>query len=231
MRFVPGTLLGCLLSLVGASASGRCQLAGGQAGVGLPTASFARPPHDDPVAQGAQAGFWLQALYLHPIGPVYLRTNCAIASFGEKEKTFTSAGTIAGFRHDFFSLGTGVEIDPWSKSTVRPFAHGGGGLYLYSGRAVDVGRGGLDTPIAREEFRFKWKLRFGVELGGGVIFQLVPELAQLRLGLTYTSVFSGPLKGLVGYEAGAQLFEYPYAYPAKRLEYLLVGLGLVFQLE
>jgi hypothetical protein len=217
--------------LLGATAPVHCQLAGGQAGVGLPTASFARPPHDDPVAQGAQPGFWLQALYLHPLGPVYLRTTCAIASFGEKEKTFTSAGTIAGFRHDVFSLGTGVEIDPWSESTVRPFAHGGGGLYLYSGRAVDVGRGGQDTPIAREEFRFKWKLRFGVEFGGGFIVQLVPELAQLRLSLAYTTVFSGELRGMVGYEAGAQLFEYPYPYPAKRLDYLLLGLGLVFQLQ
>ncbi len=207
------------------------QLAGAQVGVGAPLGSFARPPQVEPVAQGAQPGYWIQVFYLYPVRSLHLRSAATFASFGEEEKAFTSVGTVAGFRHDLLSFVLGLETDPFSGGTVRPFVHGGAGLYAYTGRAVDVGRERPEEGIARQEFRFKWQVRLGVELGGGVIVQLVPELAQARVVVCYTSVLSGNLRGFVGYEAGAQLFEYPYPYLGKRLEYLSIGVGVVFQTQ
>ncbi|MDZ7393687.1 MAG: hypothetical protein ONB25_12400, partial [candidate division KSB1 bacterium] len=157
------------------------------------------------------------------------RSAATFASFGEKEKAFTSVGTIAGFRHDLLSFVAGIEADPFSREVVRPFAHGGPGIYAYSGRAIDMGRLRPGERIAPDEFHFKWQVRFGVEIGGGVVIQLVPDLVQARVAVSYTTVFTGGLEGFVGYQAGAQLFEYPYPYRGTRFEYLLIGVGVVFQ--
>lgn len=203
------------------------QWAGVQLGLGLPLHDFASPPREEPVAQGAELGYWCEAFYLHPVGPAYLRSSACFASFGEKERTFTSVGSVAGFHHDLLSFVFGAELDLLRQRTVQPFAHGGGGLYAYCGRATDVGRTAQAQNIAGNEFRFKWRVRFGIEVGGGLALEIVPELVHLRLALAYTVVFTGTFNGLVGYEAGTPLFEYPYPYRGERLDYLRLGLGVV----
>ena len=217
-----------VLLLAGVAAA---QWAGGQSGVGVPVGDFASPPHEEPVAQGARPGYWLEAFYLYPIGPVYLRSSATFASFAEQEKAFTSVGTVAGFRHDLLSFVVGAELDRVGHAALQPFAHCGGGIFAYCGRAVDVGRARQEEAIASQEFRFKWRVRLGVEVGGGALVAIVPELVQLRMGCTYTMVFSGKFKGFTGYEAGVPLFEYPYPYRADRLGYVRIGLGVTFHLE
>ncbi len=202
------------------------QWAGVQLGLGLPLHDFASPPREEPVAQGAQPGYWIEAFYLHPLGPAYLRSGASFASFGEKERAFTSVGSVAGFHHDVLSFVLGVELDCLGQRSVQPFVHGGGGLYAYCGRATDVGRTAQGENIAGNEFRFKWRVRLGLEVEGGLAFEVVPELVQLRLALAYTVVFTGTFNGFVGYEAGSPLFEYPYPYRGDRIDYLRLGLGV-----
>lgn len=200
-------------------------------GMAAPVGDFASPPSDGVSELGAKIGYTGGATYIYQMGPVYLRGSMFFVSCTEKLRSFTMAGTIAKFRHQFFTISGGLEKQFFERNAVRPVVSAAGGLYIYKTNFVEDNAASEPADFDISEYNFKISLIPGVKLGTGVIFQIVDELVQLRIEANYHLLFSGKKEGLLGLEGGGLKQDYPYAYDAERMGFWTVALAFVFHPE
>jgi hypothetical protein len=225
MKLLPVVLL-ALLPLPAAA-----QFISVHGGLAAPVGDFATPPSDGVTELGAKIGYTGGAAYIYQMGPVFLRGSLCFVSCAEKLRSFTVAGNVAKFRHQFFAFSGGLEKQFLRRNAVRPVANLSVGLYIYKTNYFEETITGEPSEYEIAEYNFQMSLIPALRVGTGVIFQVVEELVHLRIEANYHMLFSGTKEGLLGLEGGGLKQDYPYAYDGSKINFWTVTLAFVFQPE